>query len=212
MPRPSWIPLFERLCGWPDTPAHSLALDQWHLSEGMPDDWHNPMAMGAYKRTPTDDMAGCYVPKLLPDGSANTYNVLRCPSWEAGAVEFSLNMERPEYYRINAMFQGQGMQDDKATIANIYWAINTSSWCPKCQSGKYPIVMHNWLYGKNAGVVQPVDMFRKLKAPAPVPTSLHAAWAELMRQFKLTIPHQIRRIEAARQQVLNANREGRPRA
>lgn len=204
MPRPDFIPFYLQACGWPDTPAHSLALDQWHLSEGMPDDWYNPLAMGAYYRFAGDNLSGCWIPATLPDGSPNRDKVIRCPGYYSSAERFHYNMERAIYYKINAMFLGPGFKDIRATIADIYYAVNESSWCPKCQKGKYPIVMHDWLYGKNAGIVGPAGIFPRIKSPPPVPTSLFGAWAQLMRQFRYTIPQQVRRIENARREMLQA--------
>lgn len=204
MPRPDFIPFYLRECGWPDTAAHSLALDQWALSEGMPTDWYNPLAMGAYYRFPGDNLSGCWVPPKLGDGSNNVDNVLRCPGYINSAKRFHYNMQRALYYQINAMFLGPGFSDDKATIADIYWAINRSPWCPKCQSGQYPVVMHNWLYGKGGGAFNPADTFTKIKDPTPVPTSLFTAWHQLERQFRYTIPHQIRIIENARREMIQA--------
>lgn len=192
MPRPPWIGIYLRETGWPDTPYNSLALDLWAISEGMPDSWHNYLATGI-------SSAECSAPAKLADGSSNVDHVAYCANDLAGAVNFRENMTLAYYKDVGPAFK---QPDSKTKLEQIYLAINRSAYCPNCQSGRYPIALYNYIYGRvppkdRPGLTKPPLVPPPVPSKNPKPVHLVTGWNYLIKVLHHDVPSEGLRAHAA---------------
>lgn len=110
-----------------NAPVNSVtysALTDWGISEGIPADWHNPLAT-------TENCCGGV--------SMNSDGVKKYPSDSNGAEATAITLLFPAYDAVvHALQAGTSMFD-------IWKAINQSPWCKGCQKGKYPVVLYDHL-------------------------------------------------------------------
>lgn len=195
MPRPAWIPGCLAALGVPDDWQNSLAADLWSQSEGAVPSWHN-----VWYATGLSGLGDhrCKEPATLPDGSKNGPGVSLCPDYAAMNAAYAEFWNSSYWDPVITAMQGPNI---KGKLERIYLAINglASGWAN--QNGLYPIKLYDYLHGHGDQLISPVLAPGHYVKPVPVDVSFFTAWHDLTRQFSVTIPREIRRIENARKLI-----------
>lgn len=119
----AWIPDLTRRLGIDMTDDVRLSLTMWAQTEGMPDSANNVLAA-------TDTIAGSQ--------RYNSAGVQTYPSIATMNYVYAHKFRSAKYHAIlDALASG--------TMLDIFNAINQSPWCPDCQGGDYPNVLHQFL-------------------------------------------------------------------
>lgn len=158
---PDWR---HRLLSELDAPASAnnlTALLLWAASEGMPAASHNPLATSW--RAPNSSIHPPYTMPWYPtaaEGVSYTARTLRQGSFGYPAILTALRGDRG--------------------LRAVYDAVNASAWCKGCQSGRYPIRLHDRL-----GVFAPGTPAPASPAPSSAPAAVPSKpwdYAPIVRQ------------------------------
>ena len=122
---PSWVVALLNAIGAPVNSVTTTALQLWQQSEGTPAAGNNPLAI--------TDPSG-----LFPHSGVIASNggdpVYAFPTEQVGASATAHFLENGYGSVIDALRAG-------TSLPAIYGAINGSTWCKGCQSGKYPVAL-----------------------------------------------------------------------
>lgn len=120
----------------PASTSSVTVLTLWHQSEGTPATWNNWLATELRGWTSTD---------------ANSAGVQKYPSQAKGVAATVAALKLEPYAAVVAAFVADAGEEA------LFAAINASPWCPKCQTGHYPVALY--------------DAIQAVKSPAPAPAT-----------------------------------------
>jgi hypothetical protein len=169
-----------------------LAADLWSQSEGAVPAWHN-VWYATYLSGLGDHR--CTEPATLPDGSRNGPHVSFCPDYAAMNAAYAEFWNSNYWDPVIVAMQGPNI---KGKLERIYLAINglASGWAN--QKGLYPIKLYDYLHGHGSQLISPVLAPGHYVKPVAVEVNIFNAWHDLTRQFSITVPREIRRLENSR--------------
>lgn len=136
-----------------DATGNLTALQLWAASEGMPPSENNWLA------TTEPGFGGRVV---------NSAGVRAYPSQAAGVAATWATLSGRAYMNVVTAFR------DVAGLGAVWAAVNASPWCGGCQSGLYPVALHNALSGR-------IHIPRPPSSTPPPPPRPHHAGEDRLR-------------------------------